>query len=121
MDLIFNEDIKQFELAKQPYKTVEIRCEIEEDYNDFEKLVSLSQPKKPKEVLRTGCNNKSVREALEHNYNRLNAENQIPVPKYREWKATDYQCPNCNALTKEGEPNYCWNCGQKLDWEKIND
>lgn len=27
MDLIFNEDTKQFELAKQPYKTVEIRCE----------------------------------------------------------------------------------------------
>lgn len=26
MDLIFNEDTKQFELAKQPYKTVEIRC-----------------------------------------------------------------------------------------------
>lgn len=38
MDLIFNEDTKQFELAKQPYKTVEIRCETEEDYNDFEKI-----------------------------------------------------------------------------------
>lgn len=29
MDLIFNEDTKQFELAKQPYKTVEIRCDKE--------------------------------------------------------------------------------------------
>lgn len=27
MDLIFNEDTKQFELAKQPYKTVEIMLE----------------------------------------------------------------------------------------------
>lgn len=47
MDLIFNEDTKQFELAKQPYKTVEIRCETEEDYNDFEKILNLSQPRKP--------------------------------------------------------------------------
>lgn len=35
-------------------------------------------------------------------------------------QTVDCQCPNCNALTKEGKPNFCWNCGQKLDWSENN-
>ena len=37
----------EFEPVKQPFKVVEIRCETEKDYNDFEKIVALSQPRKP--------------------------------------------------------------------------
>ncbi len=33
-----------------------------------------------------------------------------------EYEYTDYRCPVCGALTKDGTPNYCWNCGQALDW-----
>lgn len=88
MDLIFNEDTKQFELAKQPYKTVEIRCETEEDYNDFEKILNLSQPRKP-----------------------IKSDEQ--VIRY----VQTYECPNCGkAFTGKGISNYCYHCGQKLDW-----
>lgn len=94
MDLIFNEDTKQFELAKQPYKTVEIRCETEEDYNDFEKILNLSQPRKP-----------------------ISIDQQ--VIRY----AQTYECPNCReawnfgkGFTGKGILNYCYYCGQKLDW-----
>lgn len=38
MEIMYNEETGKFELVKQPYKTVEIRCETEEDYNDFEKI-----------------------------------------------------------------------------------
>lgn len=91
MDLIFNEDTKQFELAKQPYKTVEIRCETEEDYNDFEKILNLSQPRKP-------------------------IESDEQVIRY----VQTYECPNCGkAFTGKGILNYCYYCGQKLVHGKI--
>lgn len=76
------------ELAKQPYKTVEIRCETKEDYNDFEKILDLSQPRKP-----------------------IKSDEQ--VIRY----VQTYECPNCGkAFTGKGISNYCYHCGQKLDW-----
>ena len=43
-------------------------------------------------------------------------EKQVPIPEYKEWQWTDYQCPICNALIKEGRPEFCWRCGQAFDW-----
>lgn len=37
-------------------------------------------------------------------------------PFNHEYKYTDYKCPVCSKLTKEGTPRLCWNCGQALDW-----
>lgn len=36
-----------------------------------------------------------------------------------EYKYTDYKCPICDVLTKDGTPNYCWSCGQALDWSDV--
>ena len=31
----------------------------------------------------------------------------------------DYRCPKCNGMfTGTGIANYCYHCGQRLDWEK---
>nr|UVY36820.1 MAG: hypothetical protein [Bacteriophage sp.]UWG16619.1 MAG: hypothetical protein [Bacteriophage sp.] len=77
----------EFEPVKQPFKVVEIRCETEKDYNDFEKIVALSQPRKP-----------------------ILADEQV---RY----VTTYECPNCGRqFVGNGLLNYCYNCGQKLDW-----
>ncbi len=35
MEIMYNEKTGKFEPAKKPYKTVEIRYETEEDYNNF--------------------------------------------------------------------------------------
>lgn len=87
MDLIFNEDTKQFELAKQPYKTVEIRCKTKKDYINFEKIVALSQPRKP--IL-------SDRQDIRY--------------------VQTYECPNYGRKFTGNLMNYCYNCEQKLDW-----
>lgn len=73
-------------------------------------------PKKLKEVTRTSSNKKSRIEAWEHNYNHKNWEDPVPIPEHKECQWTDYQCPVCNALTKEGRPEFCWRCGQAFDW-----
>lgn len=91
MDFVLNEETMEFEPVKPPYKTVEIRCETKEDYNDFEKIVALSQPRK------------SI----------LVDEVDEQVIRY----VTTYECPNCGKhLVGNGLLNYCYNCGQRLDW-----
>lgn len=104
MDLIFNEDTKQFELAKQPYKTVEIRCETEEDYNNFEKILDLSQPRKP-------------------------IKSDVQEIKHGKWVLTgnalgytECHCSECDNYlfldSKDDELyNYCPYCGAKMDKE----
>lgn len=72
--------------------------------------------KKLKEVIRTSSNKKSRVKAFEHNYNRQNWQDPVPIPEHKEWQWTDYQCPICNALIKEGRPEFCWRCGQAFDW-----
>lgn len=72
--------------------------------------------KKLKEVTRTSSNKKSIVKAFEHNYNRQNWQDPVPIPEHKEWQWTDYQCPICNALIKEGRPEFCWRCGQAYDW-----
>ena len=47
MDFVLNKETMEFEPVKPPYKTVEIRCETEEDYNNFEKILELSKSRKP--------------------------------------------------------------------------
>lgn len=86
MGFVLNKETMEFEPVKPPYKTVEIRCETKEDYNDFEKIVALSQPRKP-----------------------ILADEQ--VIRYI------YKCPNCGRrFRNNGSLNYCYNCGQRLDW-----
>lgn len=75
-------------------------------------------PKKLKEVTRTSSNKKSRIEAWEHNYNHKNWEDPVPIPEHKECQWTDYQCPVCKALTKDGGPEFCWRCGQAFDWSK---
>lgn len=89
MEIMYNKETGKFEVAKQPYKTVEIRCETEEDYNGFEKIVALSQPRKP--IL-------SDRQDIRY----------VQV----------YECPNCGRKFTANLMNYCYNCGQKLDWSE---
>lgn len=71
-------------------------------------------PKKPRKVVRTSCNSKTISEITEFNF--CNPAIKKEVPEYKEYKYDDYLCPVCNALTKDGTPKYCWRCGQALDW-----
>lgn len=88
MEIMYNEETRKFELAKKPYKTVEIRCETEEDYNNFEKILELSKSRKP-----------------------ILTDEQ--VIRY----VTTYKCPNCGGqFTGNGLLNYCYRCGQRFDW-----
>lgn len=41
-------------------------------------------------------------------------------PFNHEYKYTDYKCPVCGKLAKDGIPSFCWNCGQALDWSDIS-
>lgn len=47
MEIMYNEKTGKFEPAKKPYKTIEIKYETEEDYNNFEKILELSKSRKP--------------------------------------------------------------------------
>lgn len=88
MEIMYNEKTGKFEPAKKPYKTVEIRYETEEDYNNFEKILELSKSRKP-----------------------ILADEQ--VIRY----VTTYKCPNCGRqFTGNGLLNYCYHCGQRFDW-----
>ncbi len=88
MDFVLNKETMEFEPVKPPYKTVEIRCETKEDQNDFEKIVALSQPRKP--IL-------TEKQVIRH--------------------VTMYECPNCGRqFTDNGLLNYCYHCGQRFDW-----
>ena len=40
-------------------------------------------------------------------------------PYSHEYKYTDYKCPCCGYLCSDGTPNFCWNCGQALDWSEV--
>lgn len=40
MKNMYNEKTGKFELAKKPYKTIELKYETEEDYNKFKKYLS---------------------------------------------------------------------------------
>lgn len=88
MDFVLNKETMEFEPVKPPYKTVGIRCETKEDYNNFEKIVALSQPRKP--IL-------TEKQVIRH--------------------VTMYECPNCGRqFTGNGLLNYCYHCGQRFDW-----
>lgn len=86
MEIMYNEKTGKFEPAKKPYKTIEIKYETEEDYNNFEKILELNKLRKP-----------------------ILVDEQ--VIRYI------YECPNCGRrFRNNGSLNYCYNCGQRLDW-----
>lgn len=70
--------------------------------------------KKLKKVIRTDSNIKTISEITKFNF--YHPGNEKEVPEHKEYKYNDYLCPDCNALTKDGTPGYCWRCGQALDW-----
>ena len=92
MEIMYNEKTGKFEPAKKPYKTIEIKYETEEDYNNFEKILELNKLRKP--IL--------VDEQVIGN-----------IFPYRDI----YKCPNCGRQFRNNSSlNYCYNCGQRLDW-----
>lgn len=80
------------------------------------KAVEKQISKKAKKVVRTSCNSKTISEITK--FNAYIPCDKKEVPEYKEYKYNDYLCPNCNALTKDGTPEYCWRCGQALDWSE---
>lgn len=62
--------------------------------------------KKLKEVIRTSSNKKSRVKAFEHNYNHQNWQDQVPIPEYKEWQWTDYQCPIATPSSKRADLNF---------------
>ncbi len=88
MEIMYNEKTGKFEPAKKPYKTIEIKYETEEDYNNFEKILELSKSRKP-----------------------ILTDEQVIC------YVTTYKCPNCGGqFTDNGLLNYCYRCGQRFDW-----
>jgi len=46
-------------------------------------------------------------------------EKQIPAKPLEEMRYYGYgKCPNCGAVFMDNLTNYCWNCGQALDWRR---
>lgn len=45
------------------------------------------------------------------------------IPKKPEIKDEYYVCPVCGVYqeTSEGNPPYCVNCGQALDWQEVEE
>lgn len=130
----YYQDLKQIEVIGNIYDNHELVEGEEKNIEDTLKNLSNSNtftalklavhalekqvPKKLKEVTRTSSNKKSRVKAFEHNYNHQNWQDPVPIPEYKEWQWTDYQCPICNALIKEGRPEFCWRCGQAFEWSK---
>ena len=71
--------------------------EIEKAFNTLKELVGKTIPKKGEIKRRIG----------------LGLFNNVIV-KY-------YICPNCGNEFAEGNHNYCFNCGQALDWSEEDD
>lgn len=76
----------------KPYKTIELKYETEEDYNKFKKILELNKLRKPILV-----DEQVIGNIFLHRY--------------------IYKCPNCGRqFRNNGSLNYCYNCGQRLDW-----
>lgn len=86
MEIMYNEKTGKFELAKKPYKTIEIKYETEEDYNNFEKLLELNKSRKPILV---------DKQVIRYIYECPNCG---------------------GTFTDNGLSNYCYRCGQRFDW-----
>ena len=86
MEIMYNEKTGKFEPAKKPYKTIEIKYETKEDYNNFEKTLELNKLRKPILV-----NEQVIRYIYE-------------CPN----------CGR--TFTDNGLLNYCYHCGQRFDW-----
>ena len=40
--------------------------------------------------------------------------------KINGWTFEEYRCPNCvGNFSGTGIANYCYHCGQKLDWSEV--
>lgn len=44
------------------------------------------------------------------------AKYRIPQKPVSELPYCDYKCPVCGAICMERPANYCYDCGQALDW-----
>lgn len=78
-------------INKEPFATIE--CPTEEDYNTLVEAVEKQIPLNPIK----------------------NREQEI---RY----TSAYSCPNCDGgFTGTGIANYCYHCGQKLDWDWVWD
>lgn len=86
MEIMYNERTGKFELAKKPYKTIEIEYETEEDYNNFEKILELNKSRKPILV---------DKQVIRYIYECPNCG---------------------RTFTDNGLLNYCYHCGQWFDW-----
>lgn len=78
-------------IKKEPFATIE--CPAEEDYNALAEALEKQIPQKPIK----------------------NREQEI---RY----TSAYSCPACDGgFTGTGIANYCYHCGQKLDWDWVWD
>ena len=102
------------EIITNAIQTENMTAEQDKALAIVQKATDKQIPKKVKKVVRTTCNIKTIVDIQKFNF--YNPCNKKEVPKYREDKYNDYLCPVCNALTKDGTPEYCWRCGQALDW-----
>lgn len=105
LELLNNMEFAEKYQGKQEYADMLLLCK-----EALEKQI----PQTPRKVVRTSCNSKTISEITK--FNAYNPSDKKEVPEYKEYKYNDYLCPNCNALTKDGTPKYCWRCGQALDW-----
>ena len=86
--LFYNEDTKKWELFK-PYKTIKIDCMTKEDYEKTIEWLKKDEPQKP-----------------------------IPAKTKIDFVSV-YKCPHCcKEFSCTGVADYCYKCGQHLDWGK---
>ena len=78
--------------------------------NIAEGAIEMQIPKKPEPFERTAHDFQS--DVCKHSHYPC----EYIKPFNHEHKYTDYKCPVCGKLTKDGTPRFCWYCGQALDW-----
>lgn len=89
--VFYNEDTKKWELFK-PFKTIEIDCMTEKDYEKALEWLKKYEPQKP-----------------------------IPSKTKIDFVSV-YKCPHCGKeFSGTGVADYCYKCGQHFGWSDNNE
>lgn len=86
----------------------------QEDLQTIKEALEKQTPKKPTSFNRTAHD--FLTGYCKHSGNYC----EYIKPYSHEYKYTDYKCPCCEHLCSDGTPNFCWNCGQALDFGDLS-
>ena len=105
IEIQYNPETKLWDKRKEPYATIEVATE-----KDYELLVERIENHTAKKPI-----------GVDWDFEQTDST--------RPWSYPEYACPVCkkNIISQElaskipkMRPNYCGNCGQKIDWSEVD-